>query len=293
MVRFHRLRFFAVLLLAALCCTVAAHAIQDSKPELPANPDDLVRRVIDFENRAHVSRGFYTWTATTVKPKGSQTKIYVDTPQGVIGRLVALNGRPLTLQQREREESRLDRLLDPAQMRDKRKEQKQDDERTTKLVRAIPDAFFFKYTGTEQTPDGHTLVNLTFTPNPNFNPPTREALVFEGMRGTMTIDATAQHIKEIDGRLFRDVTIGWGILGRLYKGGRFYVEQADVHNGHWDQVKMILRFNGKALLFKTIHIEETDTAWGFRSVEKMDVSQALDFLRKASQNHDAQAQVRK
>jgi hypothetical protein len=82
----------------------------------------------------------------------------------------------------------------------------------------------------------------------------------------------------------KDVSIGWGIIGHLDKGGQFIVEQAEVDKGDWEITKMRLNFTGKALIFKSIRIDETDVSTDFRKVPKMTVAQALDFLKKADQN---------
>jgi hypothetical protein len=81
--------------------------------------------------------------------------------------------------------------------------------------------------------------------------------------------------------LFRDVNFGWGILGRLNKGGRFVVEQAQLANGYWDTVRMQLKFDGKILMIKPLHIEEIERDWDFRPVPKLDVQQALNVLRQS------------
>ena len=202
-------------------------------------------------------------------------------PAGSIGRLLAINDKPLTPEQRKQDDERLNQLLDPGKMREKAKSQKEDEQRTLKMLRAMPAAFIYKYAGTETTPQGQHLVRLDFTPNPDYVPPSREVQVFQGMRGQVWIDSQAVRIAKIDGTLFRDVNFGWGILGRLYKGGRFVVEQAQLANGYWDTVHMQLKFDGKILMFKSLHIEEIEHDWDFRPVPKMDVQQALNILRSS------------
>jgi len=128
------------------------------------------------------------------------------------------------------------------------------------------------------------MANLKFTPNPDFKPPTRESLVFQGMEGTMTIDATAMHLAKIDGTMVKDVSIGWGIIGHLDKGGHFVVEQKEIDKDNWQITTMRLDFSGKALIFKSIRIDETDISTDFRKVPSMTVGQALEFLKKTDQN---------
>jgi len=63
------------------------------------------------------------------------------------------------------------------------------------------------------------LVKLKFVPNPQFDPPDREARVFDSMVGFMWVDRDGMRIAEITGKLTRDVDFGFGLLGHLYRGG--------------------------------------------------------------------------
>ncbi len=247
--------------------------------ELPANPRDLIRLAIDNQLKNTTRDQLSTWKEKDVKPRGTTVKVMIETPNGVLGRIVEKDGHPLSPEDRQKEDDRVNRLLDPDQMRQKAKEQKQDEERTLKMLKAIPDAFLFAYDGTSTSSNGDTLQRVTFKPNPDFDPPSRECLVFEGMQGDIIVDVNQMQLAKIDGTLFKDVSIGWGIIGRLDHGGRFLVEQTEVYKGHWDQTHMFLDFTGKALLFKTIKIQENSTAWDFAPVQRMDVKAALDFLK--------------
>lgn len=275
----------------AMVLTLALPVLSASKPramgqesvQLPQNAGELVRSVIKHELNANQNRGLSAWTERDIKPHGTYVKLYVETPEGLLGRVVAKNGQTLTPEERKKEDDRNNRLLNPKEWKAKQKEQREDEARTLKMLAAIPDAFNFQYVNTERAQNGHSIVKMNFTPNPNFDPPSREALVFEAMSGIITVDASAHRIVRIDGTLFKDISIGWGIIGHLDKGGRFYVEQAEVYPGHWDQTRMILDFTGKALLFKNIRIKDDSTAYDFRPVDPMNVAQALNFLRQQNQ----------
>ncbi len=158
---------------------------------------------------------------------------------------------------------RINRLLDPAKMREKAKQQKENEQHIQRLLRALPAAFNYAYSGTETTPQGHQLVKLEFSPNPAFVPPDRETQVYQGMKGHVWINTRAMRLAKIDGTLYRDVDFGWGVIGRLYKGGRFVVEQADVGNGHWDTVRMDMKFDGKILMVKHLHHRRDGNRVGF------------------------------
>jgi hypothetical protein len=282
--RFHGpiyVKFLGLLtVLVCLCAgSMAEYTGQEPPPKL--SPAELISRVVQNELKAADNNGeFCTWKQRTVKPNRTTVRQMVETPDGMLARILSLNGKPLTPDQQQKEDARINRLLDPKQMQQKRKEQKEDEARTRKLVAALPDAFLYKQIGTEEK-NGHTLVTLHFTPNPDFNPPSRETLVYEGMEGTIEVDSTAMRLLKIDGTMFRDISIGWGIIGHLDKGGRFEVQQNEVAKGIWEITYMRLNFTGKALIFKNIRIDETDTSTDFHKVPKMTVAEAINFLKKA------------
>jgi hypothetical protein len=248
-------------------------------------PRELVRTAIQNELKDDGDRSIlFTWKERKYRGRDTQVEHIVDTPNGTVSRVMLIDDKPLNPEQRAQENERIRKMLDPAQLRRKQKDREEDDQRTSRMLAAIPDAFDFQYLDSTQSPNGHKLTRIRFTARPGFNPPTREAMVFTGMQGEMLLDETACRLAKIDGKLFKEVSFGWGILGRLYKGGQFFIEQSEVSPSHWDTTKMILHFEGKALFFKAIHIDENETSWDYQPVPPMSVTQALDFLNRDSQS---------
>lgn len=244
------------------------------------SPQELVRRAVTNEVKPgdDVSLMFRVRRQT---PKGVQTRQYVETAEGTAGMLVAINDQPLTPLQRQQEFARLDQLQsNPAELRKKKKQQKEESDRVTRMVQALPDAFTYQYEGKQEV-NGVEVVRLRFTPNPGFNPPSREQQVFTGMEGFLLIEPIHARIARIDGTLFKDVGFGWGILGHLDRGGRFVVVQGPVANGYWSTTHMQLSFTGKALFFKSINIQETEDTSDFRRVPgHMTFAQGVELLKK-------------
>ena len=271
-------------LIAALCLSPSARGGQT--PALPAN--ELVRVTVQNELKASdkpPARHMFASLKQTAS--GSQTKLYCETKEAMAGMAIAFDGKPLTVQQRQAEEARLEQLKNsPAELAKKRQREKEDAERITRIVRAMPDAFLFEYAGTEhgQTGlgrDGDELVRLNFRPNPKYEPPSKVEQVLAGMQGYLLVDANQRRIARIDGTLFKDVSFGWGILGHLDKGGHFLVEQGDIGDGTWDMHRMGLTFTGKILLFKRLDIRSTETFSDFRSVPPdLTFAQGVDLLKK-------------
>jgi hypothetical protein len=276
----------ALLFSFALCCSAQEGP---KASEQPLNTQTLIKEVVYNELHQPEGTEFHSWKQRQIKPARTTVKQYVETPEGLLGRVLTMNGKPLTGNDLAKEDARINRLLDPRQMQQKRKQQKEDENRSRRIVAALPDAFIYKITGTEEK-DGHTLVKLHFTPNPGFSAPNHETLVLQGMEGDMVIDRTDTRLVKIDGTMTRDVSIGWGILGRLDKGGHFVVEQHPVDKGDWEVTYMRLDFTGKALIFKTIRIDETDTSYDFKKIPKMSVAEAISFLKKADSDNGAVAE---
>ena len=221
-----------IAVMVALFSGGLAHAQQ--KP--PLDPDDLVRRAAANEIKANESHVYFMFKDRNEDKGHSNTKEVVQTPQGGLTRTIAINDQPLTPEQRAKDDQKLQKFANDPEARRKRKEStKEDDERDALMLSSLPDAFLYTYAGEEPGPSG-PVVHLTFKPNPKFNPPNHETMVYLGMQGDMLIDAKAVRIAKIDGTLFKDVDFGWGILGRLYKGGKFLIEQKDVGSGHWETV---------------------------------------------------------
>ncbi len=265
--------------LVALTFGVLGHAQQ--KPNI--DPLELVRQASKNEIRASNVQYYAMFKDTTQYKDHSITKEIVRTKQGGLASTLLINGRPLTAEERKKDDEKLQKFAHDPDARRKRRESNQaEDKRAELMLTSLPDAFLYTYVGTDRGPTGEELVDLKFRPNPNFNPPNHETAVYQGMEGDLIVDRKAMRIAKIDGTLFKDVDFGWGILGRLYKGGKFIIVQRDVGGGDWEEVQETLQFNGRILLFKPLTIWSTETMTDFRPVPPdITTAQALDLLHNS------------
>ena len=142
----------------------------------------------------------------------------------------------------------------------------------------LPDALIVKY-----GERGHDLVELLFEPNPNFNPPTREASVFHAMEGRIWISLKENRLAEIEGHLRREVKFGGGLLGYLEKGGEFHVKQSEVLPQHWEISLLHVNMHGRVLFFKTISVQQDESRSNFRQVpDNLTLAQAAEELQRQS-----------
>jgi hypothetical protein len=218
--------------------------------------------------------------------KSSYDRDVIETKAGPLSRTLLWNGQPLTPELRQKDDERLRKMLNDSDEQTKRKKRdKEDGDKARQMLKAIPDAFVFRYDGEE-----NGLIKLAFTPNEHYNAPNREMQVFRALSGTLWIDRASSRLAGIDGALFEDVTFGFGLLGRLNKGGRFHVVQQPVGAGHWEVVSLDVNMSGHAIVFKTINVKQRQELTDFRRVpDSLTLTQAYDMLQN---DHDHPAAAR-
>ena len=227
----------------------------------PGDASQLAREVIDHEIAAQL-HDESLWHYRQLKEEKGKKKLFdvCQTKEGEISRLWQVNGAPLSGKQEQEELDRIRKLaIHPEAMREERKKQQEDADKARKLMRIFPDAFLFHKEGEEGN-----LTKLSFKPNPNYNPPGREAEVFHHMEGSLLVDVKQKRLAEINGTLATSVKFGGGLLGHLDKGGTFVVRQKDLGSGTWELEMLNVNMNGKALFFKTIAVHQRETDSDFQ-----------------------------
>ena len=278
-----------LLLLAGVTATVADARSSTPQTSLPGDANQLVREAVQNElNGESNDHTHWRYHLHREDDRGSQDREVIETKEGSLAKTLLINGRPLTPEQRDLDEERMKKLVsDPVERAKRDHRVKQDEEKAHQLLKAIPDAFVFKYDGVEGN-----QVRLNFTPNAGFTPPTRELAVYHAMKGKMWIDQSARRLSRIEGQLFEKVNFGWGLLGHLEKGGSFRVLQQDVGNGHWSTVQLDVNMQGRAVVFKSLNIKQKETLTDFRRVpDDLSMSQALGILEKAGNTISANTQA--
>ncbi len=228
----------------------------------------------EVTDRAAQSNWIYR--VTKVVDQQTLSEVEVETKDGPVYRLLAINDTPLDSGQREREAARLDQLVrDPSQQLAVKKQFDADEHRLENLVRLLPDAFIYTYDGW----DG-VYARLNFRPDPAFVPPTQESKVLRSMAGTILIDPDQKRLSRLSGHLVENVDFGFGILGHIAKGGTFQIERTQVSSSHWKTDLIDIHVNGRMLLFKTLSKEQHETRSDFELVPKdLDLRQAEQLLQ--------------
>jgi hypothetical protein len=267
--------------LIAFTSSLAVHAtVQSASPTLTNDEAQaLVRRVLQTEvSAAGDTTHPMQYRLRKQSPRLTTTKLILETKDGDVARLIAVNDSPLASLDEQNELNRLQALLsDPGQQRHRQQREQGDAERARKVMRALPDAFLYSYAGTADTPQGPSY-RLSFQPNPNFDPQDLEAQVLKGMAGELWIDVVQHRVTRLECKRLHDVDYGFGLLGKLDQGGTLLLEQADVGEHQWRTTRMVLVMNAR-VLFKTVKLDTTlDLSQYSRVAAGLSYQQAIQLL---------------
>jgi len=95
------------------------------------------------------------------------------------------------------------------------------------------------------------------------------------------VDKAQLRLAKIDAHLISDVNFGWGVLGKLYKGGSILVENSDVGLHHWETTHMKLELQGKLLMMKSVDYSTTEDSNDFQvQPQQLSYKEAIRLLEK-------------
>ncbi|MGP8250645.1 MAG: hypothetical protein ACLQHF_01330 [Terracidiphilus sp.] len=246
----------------------------------PVEAQALVNRALSNELRAAQDSSHpMRYTLHKISPRLTSTKQIVETKDGEVARLTSVFDKPLSAAAEQQEETRLYALLrNPGLQHHRKQSEDADTARALKVLRALPYAFTYQYAGPADSPSD-TLQKFTFKPNPDFSAPDLETTALSQMSGQILIDPARERVTRLEGHLDQDVDFGWGILGRLNKGGWITIDQADVGGNQWRTVHFQMAMSGRVVL-KTRVFDTTEDESGFTPVPQgMGYQQAIQMLQ--------------
>jgi hypothetical protein len=258
---------------------LASNALPQSESQrVEMSANELARKVITNELKfQYDDHGHWMYRLEKKESGRKQVQEIVETKNGSLSRSLSIDGHPLDAKQQQKENQRLQRLVGhPEEQRKLQQASHKKAEQGARLFNILPDVFVFSYAGRQGD-----LATLTFRPNPNFKPASIETRIFHAMQGEMTVDTKQERLSAINGQLMEDVKFGGGLLGHLDKGGKFEVRQTEVAAGQWEMTVLGVDMKGKALLFKTIGMQEAENHSDFHRVpDGLTLGEARDILAR-------------
>jgi hypothetical protein len=241
-----------------ILCVAASARDQITSP----SPIELMKQVVSNELADREQHRNFLYQIDKRDGQQTITEEQVDTKDGPLYRVLAIDGKPLSPEQRREDDARIERLLrDPGQLQKLKQAREEDEQKLERLMRLMPDAFLFDYDGEEEG-----FVRLKFRPNPSYDPPTYEARVARALAGIILVDPHQKRLKKFSGQLIDTVQFGYGILGHIDKGGTMEMRRVEVGQTQWKTAFINIQLSGRIVFFKTINKQQYETRSDFRLV---------------------------
>ena len=240
----------------------APAARDETRPPSPEEIRAIAARVISSQHRDDDAHDAYEHFDHQIDHTGgsssndNETKTFrvVPTGTGTLKLLLKENGKPVSSQEYQRQLKIWAQILevavrpdDPRQKASLEKWRKKRKERID-LVDSALEAFHFGWLGRE-TRNGRAVTKLSLDPNPQFQPRTRAADILTHARAVIWVDDETGQMIHAEADIIRDISFGGGILGKVYHGGHFEMDQAEVAPGILLPTRYKYDFTGRKFLF--------------------------------------------
>jgi len=201
----------------------------------------------------------------------------IETVDGPVRHLLAVDGHPPTPVQMKEENDRQQRLLKSESGRHAIQKQQEDDEKKMEeLLRIIPEAFVFEDQGKEGEAE-----KIAFHPNPEFKPKSYEQRILHALDGIVFIDLHDKRIARLSGSLGTRVVFGYGVIGHVEQGGTTEITRVHLSPGVWKTSAEKIDIEGRFVMLKTINKHQDESRTGFEPVApNTTFAQALDQIAK-------------
>jgi hypothetical protein len=243
------------------------------------SPAQIVNQMVEAETAAQQKRQHFLYKRKerSVRTKGHLwDELVVETTEGRMHRLVAVDGKPLSSGEQSVEDKRITYLVDhPAGFRREAQGRKDDEARMAGLLRELPKLFLLQAAGL----DGD-CTRIKFAPNPQFQEASFQDRVVHAMSGVLLIHTTDKRLCGIDAHLDHGVEFGFGLLGKVSDQSHFSIARQEVLPGEWKTTKIRVHVDGSILLMKSVSRDEDSSHFGFKLIpHDLTLAQAATLVR--------------
>jgi hypothetical protein len=203
----------------------------------------------------------------------------VETTDGPLRRLIAIDNKPLTTGEAEAEQRRIDNLVShPDEFRRLNQAHKDDEERATQLLQLLSSAFVL-------TPDGEVngCLRFNFQTKPGFRPSSYQERVAHEMAGTVSLKRPEDRLCTLDAKIVHPVEFGYGMLGHIDQGGHFSLARKQVDAKNWKSDRISVHVTGRILMLKSLAQDQEAVRSEIRVVpQNLTLAQAAQISRQGS-----------
>jgi hypothetical protein len=246
------------------------------------SPAQMVNQMVKAETAARENRQHFLYRRAekSVRTRGHLwDEMVVETAEGRMHRLIAVDGKPLSSGEQAAEDKRIVYLVNhPSEFRREAQGRKDDEARMADLLRELPRLFLLQTAGS----DGE-CARITFAPNPQFQEASFQDRVIHAMSGVLLIHTADKRLCGIDAHLEHGVEFGFGLLGKVSDQSHFSIVRQEVLPGEWKTTKIRVHVDGSILLMKSVSRDEDSSHFGFKLMPSdLTLAQAAAMVRSTT-----------
>jgi hypothetical protein len=250
-----------------------------SQPQPPPAPDEFGRRVrMAFQLDPQIQKQFMFLERrrdikvsrlgkVTLGPLRTFEVYPSDAPGGTYKRLIEVEGKPLPADELARRDAEHAQDLRAAQEGPRadgtrpgserlREAEEAQRERAALFADALA-VYQATYAGRE-TVEGEPVIVADLKPRADAPVNTREGRWMKHFSGRMWLAANDYALVKLDMRAFEDITVGWGVIGRLNEGSRVFYRRHRFEHA-WLPAELTFDVSGRTLLFRPFNVNTTTT----------------------------------
>jgi hypothetical protein len=249
-------------------------AVLFAGPGFAQEPDahTIIQKSVEANMRDWEAAPRYDFFERDLDPKGGSKTYDVRMILGSpYNRLIAINDRPLPVEQQAEEQTKFNEMLEErknesdSERKSRVAEYEKERKRDHLFMNQMVVAFDFKLTGEEKL-NGHDAYVLKATPRKGYEPPNMEAKVLTGMEGKLWVDKASFQWVKVTAKVTQPVSIV-GFVATVQPGTHFELENEPVHDGVWLPSHYSMQSRAKILWLFTNRQQEDDTFYHYRLSE--------------------------
>jgi hypothetical protein len=201
----------------------------------------------------------------------------VETEQGILRRLIAIDGRPLSPEKQKSEDERVaQQIIHPEKSRGPNVDRAPDEKNRQRILTALTTAFVFTYGGEVE---GCKIVH--FAPNSAFKPASTQEHILSFLEGTAYVNESQKRFCSIDATLSQKVEIGFGLIGVLEKGGHVHIDRMQAAPGAWENSRVKLHVVGRTFVVRNASQDIDQKRTNIREIPAhLTLAQAAEFIKR-------------
>jgi hypothetical protein len=227
------------------------------------NVEEIIRKSVVANQQNFEADPHYTYQETDHTGSSSKTYRVMMIDGSPYNRLIAEEGEPLSSQQSQAEERKLEQAKAQRRSESPRERQRRitkyqhGRQRDNEMMQQLTRAFTFKLVG-ERTLNGFEVYLLQATPKAGYKPPNMDTQVLPGMNGELWIDQKTYNWVKVTAKVIRRVSIE-GFLAEVEPGTRFELEKRPVGDGIWMPSHFSMYSNAKVLYMFSHNSQQNQT----------------------------------